>query len=327
MLHGGKMGVHFNMNKEIRNIDLIIIGGGPAGLTSAMYASRAKLDILVLENAFIGGQVRSSYLIENYPGIKSIEGSKLADLLQEQALEMGAKIDEFDFLQKAALTDEEKNIETESYIYKPKAVIISTGATPRKLPLKNEKRFSGKGIHYCAVCDGAMYEDKTVAVIGGGNSALEEALFLTRFAKKVMMIRRYDYFKGQKSTLEEVLNHPKIEVLYNWDLMNVDGVNYVEKGIIRNTISGKTREISIDAVFGYIGTDPKTDLFKEVLNLSKGGYILTDENMRTNIKGVYAAGDVREKKYRQITTAVSDGAIAALDAEKYIEERGRESYV
>lgn len=311
------------MEKKIKELDLMIIGAGPAGLTSAIYAGRAKLNTLLLENELVGGQVRSSYTIENYPGFKTIEGGALADLMQEQAQELGADIDEFDLVEKVYLSDEDKEVTTGSYIYKPKALIISTGATPRKLPISNEAKFSGKGVHYCAVCDGAVYEDKVVAVVGGGNSALEEALFLTRFASKVIMIRRYDYFKGEKATLEEVLNHPKIEVMYNWDLVDVYGEDYVQKAKIANTITGETKDIAIDAVFGYIGTEPKTTLFKDYINLNAQGYIPTDENMQTNIKGVYAAGDVREKVYRQITTAVADGTIATLAAEKYIVEKGR----
>lgn len=312
------------MSKEVKNIDLMIIGGGPAGLTAAIYAARAKLDMILLENAVVGGQVRTSYTIENYPGFKTIEGGKLADIMQEQAEELGAKIDEFDLVQSAKLTDEEKVIETDSYIYKPKAVIIATGATPKKLPIPNEEKFSSKGVHYCAVCDGAMYGDKIIAVVGGGNSALEEALFLTKFASKVIMIRRFDYFKGEKATIDEVLNHPKIEVLFNWDLVDVEGEIYLEKAIIKNTQTNEQKEIQIDAVFGYIGTEPKTDYFKEDINLTKGGYIIADESTRTNVKGVYAAGDVREKQFRQITTAVADGTIAALDAEKYIVEKRRD---
>ncbi|SHK75380.1 thioredoxin reductase (NADPH) [Clostridium cavendishii DSM 21758] len=311
------------MNKEVKELDLIIIGAGPAGLTAAIYASRAKLNMLLIEDAIVGGQVRSSYTIENYPGFKKVEGGTLADLMQEQAQELGAEIDEFDMVERVQFSDSEKIVETSSYIYKPKAVIISTGAVPRKLPIANEEKYAGKGVHYCAVCDGAMYEGKTVGVVGGGNSALEEALFLSRFAEKVILVRRYDYFKGEKATLDEVLNHPKIEVMYNWDLVDVNGAEFMEKAKIKNTLTGEEKEIVMDAVFGYIGTEPKTKLFKDYINLNPQGYILTDENMRTNIKGVYGAGDVREKAFRQITTAVADGTISALDAEKYIVESKR----
>ncbi|WP_321835506.1 thioredoxin-disulfide reductase [Clostridium butyricum] len=309
------------MVKEIKELDLIIIGGGPAGLTAAIYAGRAKLDTLLLENKILGGQVRNSFTIENYPGFKSIQGGKLADLFQEQAAEFGAVIDEFDLIEKIDLSEEEKVIETETFIYKPKAVIIATGAVPRKLPIKGEKNFAGKGIHYCAVCDGAMYEGKNIAVVGGGNAALEEALFLTKFAEKVYLIRRYNYFKGEQSVIDEVFNHPKIEVLLNEDVIEAKGQDFLNSVVLKNTLDGIVSELKVDAVFGYIGTEPKTEEVKKYLNINEQGYIITNEDMETNIKGVYAAGDVREKKYRQITTAVSDGTIALLNAEKYILER------
>ena len=306
------------MNKDIKDIDLVILGGGPAGLTAGIYASRAKLNMIILENSILGGQVRNSYTIENYPGFKNVEGSMLADIMQEQAEELGAVIDEFDPVEDVRLDGEYKLVETESYIYKAKSLIIATGASPRKLPIPNEGKFAGKGIHYCAVCDGAMYEGKVIGVAGGGNSALEEAIFLTRFAKKVYLIRRYDYFRGEKSLLDQVEKNEKIEILYNEDLVNVEGTDFVEKAIIKNTLTGEEKSIDIDGVFGYIGTEPKTDMFGKYINLTKNGYIITDENMNTNIPGVYAAGDVREKLYRQITTAVADGTIAALEAEKFI---------
>lgn len=309
------------MDKEIINLDLVIIGGGPAGLTAAVYAARAKMKMLLFENQLLGGQVRSSYSIENYPGFRNISGGELADMLAEQAKSAGAKIEEFEEIIRVNLGNREKLVETKKYIYKPKAVIIATGATPKKLSIPNEEKFSGRGIHYCAICDGALYGGSVVGVVGGGNSALEEALFLTKFASKVIMIRRYDYFKGEKAMLEEVLSNSKIEVMYNWDLVNVDGENFVNKALVKNTKTGEEKEIELSAVFGYTGTEPKTELFKNYLKLTSKGYILTDENMETNIKGVYGAGDVREKRFRQITTAVADGTIAALSAEKYIAEK------
>lgn len=311
------------MSKETKELDLIIIGGGPAGLTAAMYAGRAKLKTLLLENKIIGGQVRNSYTIENYPGFKTIQGGELADIFQAQAEEFGAVIDEFDLIENISLSDNEKIIETETYIYKPKAVIIATGASPRKLPIPQEGEFAGKGIHYCAVCDGAMYEGKKIGVVGGGNSALEEAVFLTKFAEKVYLIRRYDYFRGEQSLIDEVFNNPKIEVLLNEDLIEVKGNAFLECATIKNTKTGETTQLNVDAIFGYIGTEPKTESVKEYIKLNEQGYIITDEDMQTNIKGVYAAGDVRDKKYRQITTAVSDGTIALLNAEKYILEKER----
>lgn len=306
------------MSKEIKNIDLMIIGGGPAGLSSAIYASRARLDMLLLEDKVMGGQVRNSFVVENYPGFKKISGAELADLMQEQAEALGANIDEFDIIEKVKFTNEEKIVETDDYIYKPKAVIIATGASPRKLPAKNAEEFEGKGIHYCAVCDGAMYQDKVVAVVGGGNSALEEAIFLTNFAKKVYIIRRYDYFRGEKAVLEAVEKNEKIEILYNEDLIAVEGSEFLERAVIKNTLNGEEKKIELDGIFGSIGNEPMVNLFKEYIDVNERNFIVTDEHMRTNVEGVYAVGDVREKEYRQITTAVADGTIAALEAEKYI---------
>lgn len=306
------------MEKPIKELDLIIIGAGPAGLTAGIYASRANLKTLILEKDVIGGQVRTSYTIENYPGFELIKGNELADRMEQQAAKLGAEIDEFDFIEYVSLSDEEKIVETGDYIYKPKAVIIATGATPKKLPISNESKYLGKGVHYCAVCDGAGYTDEVIAVVGGGNAALEEAMFLAKFAKKVLIIRRYDYFKGEAKVLEAVEQTPNIEIMYNWDLVDVMGEDFVEYAIIKNTKSQEIKEIPLKAVFGYIGTMPKTDLFKKDLKITDSGYIETNESMETMIKGVYAAGDVREKEFRQITTAVADGTIAALKAEKYI---------
>ena len=306
------------MSKERKKLDLIIIGGGPAGLTAAMYAGRAKLKTLLLENEILGGQVRNSYTIENYPGFKQIDGGKLADIFQDQAEALGAKIDEFDSIQNIDISDDKKIVETESYIYEPKAIIFATGASPKKIPIPQESQFAGKGIHYCAICDGAMYQGKKVAVVGGGNSALEEAIFLTRFVEKVYLIRRYDYFKGEQALIDEVFNHPKIEVLLNEDLVEAKGNVFLEAITTKNTKTQELSNFEVSAVFGCIGNQPRTDVVKAYLKLNEQGYIITDEDMQTNINGVYAAGDVRQKKYRQITTTVADGTIALLNAEKYI---------
>ncbi|HBJ1652060.1 MULTISPECIES: thioredoxin-disulfide reductase [Clostridium] len=309
------------MDKQEKEIDLIVIGAGPAGLAAAIYGGRAKLDMIVLEEKIIGGQVKNSYTIENYPGFEKISGSELADIFQKQVESLGVIIDEFDLIENIELSDDKKIVETESYIYKPKAIIIATGASPKKLPVPEEARYEGKGVHYCAVCDGAMYEGKRIGVIGGGNSALEEAIFLTKFAEKVFVIRRHDYFNGEKSLIEEVLNNPKIEVLFNEDLVHLSGENFLEEVTIKNKNTNELSTLKLDAIFGYIGTEPKTNGLDKYLKLNKYGYIITNEDMETNITGIYAVGDVREKKYRQITTAVSDGTIALLNAEKYIVQK------
>jgi thioredoxin reductase (NADPH) len=306
------------MDKTIRNLDLLIIGGGPAGLSAAIYASRAKLDTVLLETRLAGGQLRDSYRIENYPGFPSVTGAELSKLFAEQAQKTGADIQNFSRVLDIRLTEEEKTVETKKIIYKPKAVILATGAMPKKLPVPSEERYAGKGVHYCATCDGANYEGSVVGVVGGGNSALEEALLLARYASKVIMIRRRGYFNGEKAMLDEITSNPAIEVLFHWDLVDVEGEDFVSRAVIRNTQTGEEKKIELSAVFGSIGMDPQTGLFKDCFQLLPGGYIPTDERMQTPVKGVYAAGDVRYKEYRQITTAVADGTIAALSAEKYI---------
>ncbi|NTV91031.1 MAG: FAD-dependent oxidoreductase [Clostridiales bacterium] len=306
------------MEKIIKETDVLIVGGGPAGLSAAIYAARAGLGTVVLETRMTGGQMRDSYNIENYPGVAWIKGGDLAAAMTEQAQKAGAVIRSFSRVLDIKLSDEEKTIETKKEIYKPKTVIIATGASHKPIPVPNAELFSGKGIHYCATCDGPNYQDNVVGVVGGGNTALEEALALARFVSRVIMIRRHNYFNGEKSIVEEVLKNPKIEVMFNWDLVDVNGDDFIKSALVRNTISGEEKEIALSAVFGCIGLEPKTELFRELLPLTQGGYITTDEHMNTGIKGVFAAGDVREKSFRQISTAAADGTIAALSADKYV---------
>lgn len=308
------------MAKEIKNIDVVVVGSGPAGLAAAIYAARANLSVLVLEDKYIGGQVKVTHVIENYPGFTSISGDELATKMQEQAEHAGAVIEEFDTIQNISLADDEKIVETEDFIYKPKVVILGTGAGPKLLPIENEAKYSGKGIHYCAVCDGAMYKDGVIAIVGGGNSAQKEALYLSTLASKVYVIRRKGFFHGEKSVIEKVENNEKIEVLYNWDLVDVAGDHLVDTAIIKNVLTGEEKELKLDAIFSSIGRSPRTELVNGQVNMNKAGYIEVDSRKGTNIKGVYAIGDVTPIEFRQITTAVADGTIAALDAAEYIEE-------
>ncbi|MGL5574876.1 MAG: NAD(P)/FAD-dependent oxidoreductase [Sarcina sp.] len=307
------------MGKEVKNIDIVIVGSGPAGLAAAIYAARANLSVLVLEDKYIGGQVKTTHIIENYPGFTSITGDELATKMQEQAENAGAIIEEFDTIQKLNLNDKEKIVETEDFIYKPKVVILGTGAGPKLLPVKDEAKFAGKGIHYCAVCDGAMYKDGVIAIVGGGNSAQKEALYLSTLASKVYVIRRKSFFHGEKSVIEKVENNEKIEVMYNWDLIDVEGENLLEKAIIKNIVTGEVKELKLDAIFSSIGRSPRTELVNGQVEMNEQGYIIVDSRKRTNIEGVYAIGDVTPTHFRQITTAVADGTIAALDAAEYIE--------
>lgn len=305
--------------------DLIIIGGGPAGLSSAIYAGRAKLDTLVIEKGEIGGQITSTSEVVNYPGIKEISGAKLGEQMKEQAKEFGAKFLKSEVLS-VSLEGDIKEIKTTSGEYKALTVIIATGATPRKLGFSGEKEFTGRGVAYCATCDGEFFTGLDVFVIGAGFAAAEEAIFLTKFAKKVTVIAREPEFTCAKSIAEKVLSNPKIEVKFNSELLKVEGDVVLKKAVFKDNISGDIWEYSSDSqegfgVFVFVGYKPQSDMFKGIVELDNGGYIVTDEDLQTNIEGVFAVGDIRPKKLRQVVTAVSDGAVASTIIEKMVEEK------
>ncbi|WP_010232829.1 thioredoxin-disulfide reductase [Clostridium arbusti] len=304
--------------KEEKQLDLVIIGAGPAGLTAAIYAVRAKLNTIVLENELVGGQIRETYTVENFPGFDTITGADLADKMQNHALKVGTNINEFGNIQNIKLTNDEKIIETEDVIYKTKSVIIATGAKSRRLPIPEEEKLHGKVIHYCELCDGALYQDKDIVVVGGGNSAVEAAIFLTKYAKNITIVHQFDYLQAEKYSQDELFKHNNIKIIWNSEIRNIVGEDKIEKIVIEDISNKEKSDIKADGVFVYIGYEPKTDMFKNFIDINKWGYIETDENMETNIKGIFAAGDVRSKNIRQLTTAVSDGTIAALMVEKYI---------
>lgn len=306
------------MSKDIINKDLIIIGSGPAGLTAGIYAGRGKLDTLILEDEIVGGQIIGTYLVENYPGFDSISGAELAEKLTSQSQKCGAIIDEFDPIVSIKLTDTEKIIETSSKIYHPLSVIIATGAKYRSLPIPEESKFHGRGIHYCELCDGEMYTDKHVLVVGGGNSAVEAAIYLSKYASKLTLVHRKTSLSAEQAAINDLLNNPKISVLYNTEVVSAIGDNSLNAVILKNNKSNEEYEYAVDGIFTYIGMIPRTDLFKEYIELTESGYIKSDENTNTSVKGVFVAGDVRDKEIRQLTTAVSDGTVASLMAEKYI---------
>lgn len=317
------MHIVFIMEKEIIKTKLIIIGAGPAGLTASIYAARAGLAPLVLEKGLVGGQVAVSSVVENYPGYSSITGAELSQKMRDHAQSLGVEIDEFDEIERAELSDTEKRIITGNKIYEPTAVIIATGAVPKPLLVRNEAKFRGKGIHYCALCDGAAYKGKIVGVVGGGSAAVEEALYLANIAEKVILIRRKSSFHAEKTILRRAEETSNIEILYNTDLIDVGSRNdgdFLEYAVVADTVTLEERRIPMSAVFTYIGSAPRTELLRGSLELDPSGYIVADEDMQTSLKGVFAAGDVRTKRYRQIVTAVSDGAVAALSAEKYISQ-------
>ncbi len=264
----------------------------------------------------------TTFHVANYPGTNGVvRGVDLMENMKKQAVDFGAHIDDLKEISDINLEGKEKIIITENTDYYAKAVLIATGATPRRLQADGEREFRGRGVHYCATCDGALYHDANVLVVGGGESATEEAVFLTRYAKHVTIVNKHDYFRASKTARDEVLKNPNISVMWDSEVRKVNGDNFVKSVIIENIKTGKVEELDMDGLFVYIGMQPKTELFMGKVGMNEQGYITTNEDMATNIPGVFAAGDVREKKIRQIVTAVGDGAIAGIMAERYINEK------
>lgn len=302
--------------------DVLILGGGPAGLSAAIYAARAKLFTVVIDEGMVGGQVATTFHVANYPGTNGVvRGVDLVENMARQAVSFGAQIDDLKEVYEINIKGNKKHIKSEDTDYYAKSLIIATGAEPRKLPADGEREFRGRGIHYCATCDGAMYQDANVLVVGGGNSAVEEAVFLTRYAKHVTIIHQHDHFQASKAAQEEALKNPNISVIWDSEIRKINGDNFVKGIIVENLKTKEKSEMEAEGVFVYIGMQPKTALLKNLIKLNEYGYILTDEDMKTNIPGVFAAGDAREKKVRQIATAVGDGVIAGIMAEKYVNGR------
>ena len=298
--------------------DVIIIGGGPAGYTAALYAARAGLDTLVIEKMSAGGQMTLTGDIENYPGFSDgIDGFTLAMNMQFGAERFGART-EYTEVKEVDLLKFPKEIQCDTDTFLAKAVIIATGASPRKLGIPYEQELTSKGIHYCAHCDGRFYKDKTVAVIGGGNSAVSDALYLSRIAKKVILIHRRDALRATKIYHEPLMNSENIEFLWNSQVSELIFEERIKGALIKNTVSQEETAIKCDAIFVSIGRRPDTDILKGIIELDENGYIIADESTRTSISGVFAAGDVRTKTLRQIITAAADGAVAAHYAEEYI---------
>ncbi|ABB14266.1 thioredoxin-disulfide reductase [Carboxydothermus hydrogenoformans] len=304
---------------ETVKYDVIVLGGGPAGLSAALYTARAKLRTIVVDESVPGGQAATTYHIANYPGTPgTIRGKELTQNMLNQALAFGAEVDDLKEVLKVELTGEVKRVITEDKIYEAPAIILATGAEPRKLPAEGEDLFRGRGVHYCATCDGAMYQGMKVVVVGGGNSAVEEAVFLTRFATEVTIIHQFDHFQASKVAQEEAFANPKIKVIWDSEVRKVVGDKHVTGVVIENLKTKELSTVPTDGVFVYIGTQPKTNLFAGQVEMNEWGYIITDEEMRTNIPGVFAAGDLRQKSVRQAVTAAADGVIAAVNVERYL---------
>ena len=301
-----------------RIYDVIIIGGGPAGYTAALYASRAGLDTLVIEKMGPGGQMALTDIIDNYPGFdEGIDGISLGMKMQAGAERFGAAT-EYAEVTSLELSDKIKTVETTSGSFLTRTLIIATGADPRKLGIEGEDALVGRGLHYCAHCDGRFYKGKTVMVVGGGNSAASDALYLSHLCEKVIVVHRRDTLRATKIYHEPLMSASNVEFMWNSAIDDYIVDKKIVGAKVKDLQSGEITEVAIDGLFVSIGRKPATELFASQLALDEGGYIIADESTKTSIDGVYAAGDVRTKTLRQVVTAVSDGAIAADEAEKYI---------
>ena len=299
--------------------DIIILGGGPAGLSAAIYAARSAAKVAIIDISMLGGQPSNYLELENYPGYLRIEGFELMEKFEDQADMFGIEKFPMEEIQSIDLTSEIKTITTLNGEFKAKSVIIATGAQAKKLGVNGEKEFVGRGVSYCAVCDGAFYKDKTVAVVGGGNAAVEEAMYLTRFANKVYLIHRRDELRADKIVQDRAFKNEKLDFIYDTVVKEINGEDLVKSATIENVKTGEVKDLAINGIFPYIGFEPNVDLFNGKVEQDKNGFIVTDATMQTNIKGVYAIGDVRTTPLRQVITAAADGAIAAVYAGRYIE--------
>ncbi|WP_434283939.1 thioredoxin-disulfide reductase [Clostridium botulinum] len=306
--------------------DVIIIGSGPAGLSAGLYAARARSKTLILERNKAGGQIVITDEVANYPGsIRDATGASLVARMEEQVEEFGAERKK-DNVKEVDFTGKIKIIKGEKEEYKAKSVIIATGAAPRHIGCKGENELIGKGVSYCATCDADFFTDLEVFVIGGGDSALEEAIYLTKFARKVTVVHRRDALRGAKSIQEKVFKNPKIEIMWDSVVEEIKGDGIVESAVFKNKKTGEITEYFADeddgtfGIFVFVGYLPINNLFKDIVTMNEAGYIKTNDRMETNIEGIFAAGDIREKSLRQVVTAAADGAIAAVEAYKYVED-------
>lgn len=294
--------------------DLIIIGSGPAGQTAALYASRAGLKVLIIEKGAPGGKVFLTHKVENYPGYKSISGRELANLMQEHAVNFGAECIYGDVLE----IKENKTVVTNMGTYEGRAVLIATGTENTKLEVDGEVRLNGKGVSYCAVCDGNFFKGKDVAVIGGGNSALEESIYLAGICNSVTLIHRRDEFKAESFIVKKFLEIENIHLELNSRALDFVGENKLETINVENIITGETKELHVDGVFIYVGLHAQVSQFANVIELDEHKSIIVNEHMETSVEGIYAAGDCTRKPLRQIATAVNDGAVAAQAIINYL---------
>ncbi|OPX86259.1 MAG: Thioredoxin reductase [Pelotomaculum sp. PtaB.Bin104] len=300
--------------------DLVIIGGGPAGLAAGIYAARAALNTVLLERGMPGGLVVSTEFIENYPGFtEGIEGFELMSRMEAQARGFGLEIASAD-VTGLVPAGGKFTVQTSSREITAGAVIIATGVQPQQLQVKGEQELIGRGVSFCATCDGPFFRGKRVAVVGGGDAAVEEAVYLTKFAEKVFVVHRRGELRATKVVQQKAFDNSKVEIIWHNVVDEIHGTDAVEAVTVRDVRDGKTSLLPVDGAFIYVGNEPVTGPFKDLIQLNDQGYIITDENMQTSQPGIFAAGDVRHKLLRQVVTAVADGAIAAVAAGRYLEK-------
>lgn len=310
------------MEKSENHYDVIVIGAGAAGLTAGIYLSRARLKTLILEQNMVGGQMVLTHEIANYPGVESISGYGLSSIMKKQALSFGCKIKSGYAIQEMQLEETVKSVVlTNGEQYTADALILASGGRSRTLGALNEDQFKGSGISYCATCDGDFFTDKEIIVVGGGNSALEEAVSLTKYASKVTIVHQFDHFQAFDYYVEEAKNHPKIDFIMESTIQAYHGTEKLESVELKNLKTGDVRIMPIDGVFVFVGYIPNTEFLKDQkVKMNDRQEILVDTTMQTNIPGVFAAGDANEKKYRQVSIAVGEGTIAALSASQYVHQ-------
>ncbi|XMB72639.1 thioredoxin-disulfide reductase [Mycoplasmatota bacterium WC30] len=297
--------------------DLIIIGAGPAGLTASIYAKRAMLDFLFLEKWLPGGEIANTYEVENYPGINYVSGAELADKMIDHTAQLGIKI-LLESVEKVDFSKDIKKIVTDRKTYLTKTVLIATGASSKKLGLPNEEKLAGRGISYCAICDGALFKNKVVAVVGGGDVAVENVIYLSRVVKKVYLIHRRDTLRAVKRYQEKMYNLDNVEIIWDSEVTQFNGDEHLESIDLQNTMNKEKRNVVLDGVFVAIGMKPNVDYLGNAVELTETNWIKTDDFLETSVNGVFAAGDIRDKSLRQIVTSVSDGAMAVSVLQKYL---------
>ena len=316
----------FIVPEQIR--DVAVVGGGPAGLTAGLYLCRGKIDTVLLESVLTGGQAVNSPLIENYPGFpEGIAGADLVERMKQQVDRFGLEVRTFTPAMKLSLDGNVKVLSLERDEVRANVVIVATGRSPRKIGIPGEDEFSGRGISYCATCDGPLFKDRVIMVVGGGDAAVEEALHLTKFASKVILVHRRDELRASEYLQERALSEPKLEFMWNSEIEEIKGEQVVKSAVISNNVTGERTDVPVSGIFFYVGNVPNTKFLADAVELDEAGYVVTDQNLESSVPGIFAAGDVRSSRFKQVIVAAAEGALASSGAHRYLEAIGaREAY-